>query len=53
MNKLIGIAVGLTLVAVSSGHLSKIVKMIRRAQFELIQESKASKWPRATYLPDQ
>lgn len=53
MNNLIKIATILALAAVASGNLSTILFHIRRAQLQLIQESKASKWPRAMMLPNR
>lgn len=37
--------------AVSSGNLPKILNQVRKAQFQLVMESKASKWPKAMILP--
>lgn len=51
MNSLIKIAVVLAFAAVSTGNLPKILNQVRKAQFQLIQESKASKWPKAMNLP--
>lgn len=53
MNNLIKIAVVLAFAAVSSGNLPKILNQVRKAQFQLIQESKASKWPKAMTLPSR
>lgn len=53
MNNLIKIAVVLAFAAVSSGNLPKILNQVRKAQFQLIMESKASKWPRAMTLPSK
>lgn len=50
MNSLIKIAVVLAFTAGSSGNLPKILNQVRKAQFQLIQESKASKWPKAMTL---
>lgn len=47
MNSLIKIAVVLAFTAVASGNLPKILIQVRKAQFQLIQDSKASKWPKA------
>jgi len=53
MNSLIKIAVVLAFAAVSSGNLPKILNQVRKAQFQLIMESKASKWPKAMILPNR
>lgn len=50
MNSLIKIAVVLALAAVASGNLPAVINQVRKAQFQLIQESKASKWPKALRL---
>lgn len=50
MNSLIKIAVILAFAAVASGNLPKILNQVRKAQLQLIQESKASKWPKAMTL---
>lgn len=47
MNSLIKIAVILAFGAVASGNLPKILGQVRKAQFQLIMESKASNWPKA------
>jgi len=46
MNDLIKIAVGLGLMATLSGNLPRIIYEVRKAQYMLVQESKASKWPK-------
>lgn len=50
MNSLIKIAVVLAFAAVASGNLPAVINQVRKAQFQLIQESKASKWPMAMQL---
>lgn len=50
MKSLITIAATLALVAVASGNLPKILLQVRKAQIKLIQESKASNWPKAIIL---
>lgn len=50
MDSLIKISVSLAIAAVFTGNLPKVLKVVRRAQIELIQESKASKWPKALTL---
>lgn len=51
MNSLIKIAVILAFGAVTSGNLPAILNQVRKAQFQLIMESKASNWPKAMRLP--
>ena len=53
MNSLIKIAVVLAFAAVSSGNLPAVINQVRKAQFQLIQESKASKWPKAMRMPSR
>ena len=53
MNSLIKIAVVLAFAAVSSGNLPKILNQVRKAQIQLVQDSKASKWPKAVTLPSR
>lgn len=50
MNSLIKIAVALAFTAIASGNLPWILTQVRKAQVELIMESKASKWPKAMIL---
>ena len=50
MNSLIKIAVVLAFSAVSSGNLPNTLNQVRKAQFQLVQESKASKWPKGMRL---
>lgn len=50
MNNLIKIAVALAFLAVASGNLPKILFEVRKAQLQLIQDSKSSKWPKAMIL---
>lgn len=50
MNSLIKIAVVMAFAAVASGNLPKILKQIHKAQYELIMDSKASRWPKAITL---
>ena len=51
MGKLISIAVTMAFLAVASGNLSWILFQVRKAQIQLISESKASKWAKAMTLP--
>lgn len=53
MNSLTKIAVVLAFAAVTSGNLPKILIQVRKAQIQLIMESKASKWPKAMTLPSR
>lgn len=53
MNSLIKIAVVMAFAAVASGNLPKILKQVRKAQYELIMDSKASRWPRGMTLPSR
>jgi len=53
MNNLIKIAIFLALAAVASGNLPTILFHVKKAQLQLIQESRASKWPRAIMLPSR
>ncbi len=50
MNDLIKIAAGLGLLATLSGNLPRIIYEVRKAQFKLVQESKASKWPKVILI---
>lgn len=50
MNSLIKIAVVLAFAAIASGNLPAVIKQVRKAQFQLIQESKASNWPKGMGL---
>jgi hypothetical protein len=50
MDSLIKISVSLAMAAVFTGNLPKVLKVVKRAQIELIQESKASKWPKVIIL---
>ena len=44
LEKLISICATLAILAASTGQLPKAVIAVRKAQFQLIQDSKASKW---------
>lgn len=50
MSDLIKISTFLALMAVGSLNLPKILKCFRDARLHLIQESKASNWPKALTL---
>lgn len=53
MGKLISIAVTLAFLAIASGKLPWILFQVRKAQIQLISDSKASKWPKAMTLPSR
>ncbi|MBS1958465.1 MAG: hypothetical protein JST80_03245 [Bdellovibrionales bacterium] len=53
MSSLIKIASILAFMAVASGNLPTILFHVRKAQLQLIQDSKASKWPKAMTLPSR
>jgi hypothetical protein len=53
MGKLISVAVTLAYLAAATGQLPKLIYKIRLAQFYLIKESQASKWPKAMILPSR
>jgi hypothetical protein len=53
MGKLISMAVTLAVLAISTGQLPRILKQVRIMQIKLIQESQASKWPKAMLLRSQ
>jgi len=50
IEKLAPFAIALALVAASTGHLHQAVNTIRRAEFQLVQNTKASSWPKAPML---
>ena len=51
ITSLIKIAGAMALAAAASfGQLPKVINAVRRAEFQLIQETKASKWPKAPML---
>ena len=47
LSKLISLSVTMAFLAVGTGNLPRALKQVRKAQFELIQESKATNWPKA------
>jgi hypothetical protein len=51
IERLIPVAVTLAISAASTGQLPGIIHAVHVGQYRLIQDSKASKWPRATLLP--
>ena len=50
IEKLVPFAVALALLAGSTGQLPKAINAVRRAEFQLIQDSKSSNWPKAPML---
>ena len=44
LEKLASIAATVTLIAASAGHLPKMILAVRKAQVQLIQNTKASNW---------
>lgn len=53
LSKMISLPITLAFLAVGTGNLPWVLRQVRKAQFELIQESKASKWPKAMRLSDR
>lgn len=53
MNSLIKIAVAMAFSAVASGNPPTVIIQVRKAQFQLIQESKASKWQKAMRMSNR
>lgn len=53
MGKLITLAATLAIITVSTEQLPKVLKEVRVAQLKLLQESQASKWPKAMTLPSR
>ncbi len=51
LNKLISVAVMIVMLAASTGQLPKLIHAVRKAQIQLIQDTKASKWGRVPLLP--
>lgn len=47
LSKLITLSVALGVLAAGTGNLPWVLKQVPKAQFELIQETKASSWPKA------
>ena len=50
IEKLAPFALAVALFASATGHLPQFINAVRRAQIQLIQDSKASKWPKAPML---
>lgn len=53
LSKLISLSVTLAFLAVGTRNLPWVLKQVRKAQFELIQDSKASNWPKAMRMPSR
>ena len=51
LDKLISSVAIIACLAAATGQLPKIINTIHAAQIQLIQDSKASKWPKAMLLP--
>lgn len=51
LDKLIQSIAVIAILVVGSGKLPKALKIVREAQLQLIQETKASKWGQAFLLP--
>lgn len=52
MDKLISAVVGLVFLAASVGALPRVTLMVLKAQVQLIEETKASKWGQVPLLPE-
>lgn len=50
LSKLISLSVTLAFLTVGTGNLPFVLNQVRKSQFGLIQESKASNWPKAMRL---
>jgi len=50
-DKLTTAVVGIVMLAASTGQLPKLIFAVRKAQIQLIQETKASKWGQVPLLP--
>ncbi|MDZ4661853.1 MAG: hypothetical protein SGJ18_09585 [Pseudomonadota bacterium] len=53
LSKIIQAAAVLAIIAASTGQLPRIINYVHKAQIQLIQDSKASKWPKAMLLPSK
>jgi hypothetical protein len=51
LDKLISAVAIIACMAAATGQLPRIINAVHRAQLQLIQDSKASKWPKAMLLP--
>ena len=52
-DKMISAVSILAMIALASGQLPKIINIVHRAQVQLVQDSKASNWPKAKLLKSQ
>jgi hypothetical protein len=50
IDKLVPFAIAFALLAAITGQLPRFINAVRLAEFRLIQDSKASKWPKAPML---
>lgn len=50
MDRLISLAVALTMLAAVTGQLPKVILAVHIAQLQLLKESQASKWPKLMIL---
>ncbi len=50
-NKLIEAVVIFVFMAAAAGQLPRLIKTVQIAQYELLKDSQASKWPKAMLLP--
>jgi hypothetical protein len=53
LDSLIKLSVALAISAIFTGNLPKILIIVKKAQIDLIQESKASRWPKALIVGDK
>lgn len=53
ISKLVDLAVTLAIFGAMSGNLPWMIKQVRKAQTQLIQESKASNWGKAWTPPSR
>lgn len=52
LDKLIAVGAAMAVLAASTGQLPKAILAVHIAQLQLIKDSQASKWLRATLLPE-
>ena len=50
IDKLISMAVVLAVLSAGTGQLHRMINTVRKAQLQLIQDTKATKWPKAFKL---
>lgn len=53
LDKMISAVAVLACITAATGQLPRVINAVHRAQVQLIQDSKASKWPKAMLLPIQ